>query len=113
MFLKVMMVPNLLQGDTGDIHPKREVKIEGKMVADGIDASQGQDDDDNAGDWRPAVSRSTNGRFLRRKARRETYEASLKDDEQQDVNTEGEVIMEAECNVQTSDDRLVDEGVVC
>ncbi|XP_010669428.2 RNA-binding NOB1-like protein [Beta vulgaris subsp. vulgaris] len=91
---------------------KREVKIEGKMVADGIDASQGQDDDDNVGDWRPAVSRSTHRRFLRRKARRETYEASLKDDEQQnDVNTEGGVIMEAECNVQTSDDRLVDQGV--
>nr|GMC87340.1 RNA-binding protein NOB1 [Ipomoea batatas] len=35
---------------------KKEVKIEGKkMVADGVDASQGQYDDD-AGDWLPAVN---------------------------------------------------------
>ncbi|KAK1419116.1 hypothetical protein QVD17_28274 [Tagetes erecta] len=60
---------------------KKEVVIEGKkMVADGIDASQGQyDDDDNAGDWLPAVSRSTHRRFLRRKARRDKYEASEND----------------------------------
>ncbi|KAL6496763.1 hypothetical protein OROHE_027325 [Orobanche hederae] len=50
---------------------KREVKIGWqKMVADGIDASQCQIDD-NPDDWRPAVSRSTHRRFLRRKARRE------------------------------------------
>lgn len=68
---------------------KKEVVIEGKkMVADGIDASQGQfDDDDNAGDWLPAVSRSTHRRFLRRKARRERYESSEKDD-QNDGNEE-------------------------
>ncbi|XP_021754119.1 RNA-binding protein NOB1-like [Chenopodium quinoa] len=65
---------------------KREVKIDGKkMVADGIDASQGQHDDDD-GDWRPAVSRGTHRRFLRRKARRDMYEVSFKDDEQQEVN---------------------------
>lgn len=65
-------------GDDGVGKPRRyfppkkiEVKIEGKkMVADGIDASQGQFDD-NSGDWRPAVSRSTHRRYLRRKARRE------------------------------------------
>ncbi|KAI3756442.1 hypothetical protein L1987_56262 [Smallanthus sonchifolius] len=59
---------------------KKEVVIEGKkMVADGVDASQGQFDDDNAGDWLPAVSRSTHRRFLRRKARHEMYESSEKD----------------------------------
>ena len=48
---------------------KKAINIEGKkMVADGIDASQGEFDDD-AGDWMPAVSRSTH----RRKARREYY----------------------------------------
>ncbi|KZV16087.1 hypothetical protein F511_24880 [Dorcoceras hygrometricum] len=65
-------------GDGGVRKPRRyfppkkmEVKVEGKkMVADGIDASQGQFDD-NSGDWKPAVSRSTHRRFLRRKARRE------------------------------------------
>ncbi|KAI7740007.1 hypothetical protein M8C21_028025, partial [Ambrosia artemisiifolia] len=58
---------------------KKEVVIEGKkMVAAGIDASQGQVDD-NADDWLPAVSRSTHRRFLRRKARRERYESSEKD----------------------------------
>ncbi|KAJ0716484.1 putative RNA-binding protein NOB1 [Helianthus annuus] len=59
---------------------KKEVVIDGKkMVAAGIDASQGQVDDDNADDWLPAVSRSTHRRFLRRKARREQYESSEKD----------------------------------
>lgn len=89
---------------------KREVKVEGKKMVDGIDASQGQHGDDD-GDWRPAVSRSTHRRFLRRKARRDVYEASLKDDEQLDINknTEEEVIMEA--NVQASDDRHADHGV--
>ena len=38
------------------------------MVVDGIDASQGEFDD-NGSDWMPAVSRSTH----RRKARREYY----------------------------------------
>ncbi|CAI9771669.1 unnamed protein product [Fraxinus pennsylvanica] len=38
------------------------------MVADGIDASLGQYDDDS-GDWRPAVNRRTHRRFLIRKAR--------------------------------------------
>ncbi|VFQ83954.1 unnamed protein product [Cuscuta campestris] len=51
---------------------KKEIKIEGKkMVADGIDASQGQFDEDNASDWLPAVSRSTHRKYLRRKARRD------------------------------------------
>ncbi|PON62839.1 D-site 20S pre-rRNA nuclease Nob [Parasponia andersonii] len=60
--------------------PKKEINIEGKkMVADGIDASQGEFDDD-AGDWMPAVSRSTHRRFLRRKARREYYEAMSEKD---------------------------------
>ncbi|VVA91038.1 unnamed protein product [Arabis nemorensis] len=48
---------------------KTEVKLEGKMVVEGIDASQGEYDDEDTGDWRPAVSRSTHSRFLRRKAR--------------------------------------------
>ncbi|KAJ9147906.1 hypothetical protein P3X46_030020 [Hevea brasiliensis] len=64
---------------------KKEVSIEGKkMVADGIDASKGQFDDD-AGDWMPAVSRSTHRRYLRRKARREYYEALSEKDSQQDL----------------------------
>ncbi|XVF10621.1 hypothetical protein REPUB_Repub07fG0198400 [Reevesia pubescens] len=64
---------------------KKEVKIEGiKMVADGIDASQGQFDD-NSDDWRPAVSRSTHRRYLRRKARREYYEALVEKDCQEDM----------------------------
>ncbi|XP_041994514.1 RNA-binding NOB1-like protein [Salvia splendens] len=54
---------------------KSEVKIDGKkMVAGGIDASLGQSDE-NSDDWRPAVSRSTHRRFLRRKARRDMSDA--------------------------------------
>ncbi|KAK0587551.1 hypothetical protein LWI29_024744 [Acer saccharum] len=63
---------------------KKEINVEGKMVADGIDASQGQFDD-NAGDFMPAVSRSTHRRFLRRKARRESNEALLEKDSQQEM----------------------------
>ncbi|KAJ0105953.1 hypothetical protein Patl1_17748 [Pistacia atlantica] len=64
---------------------KKEINIEGKkMVADGIDASQGQFDDD-AGDWMPAVSRSTHRRYLRRKARREYYGALSEKDSQQEM----------------------------
>ncbi|XP_062027233.1 RNA-binding NOB1-like protein [Rosa rugosa] len=82
---------------------KKEINIEGKMVSDGIDASQGQADD-NAGDWMPAVSRSTHRRFLRRKARRESYEASADNDSQQDAeeNTSGDVLVDARSQDQTS-----------
>ncbi|XP_071687026.1 RNA-binding NOB1-like protein [Rutidosis leptorrhynchoides] len=67
---------------------KKEVVIEGKkMVAEGIDASQGQVDD-NADDWLPAVSRSTHRRFLRRKARREMSEAASVKDDQNDANSQ-------------------------
>jgi len=59
--------------------PKKEIKIDGKkMVADGVDASLGEDTE-NAEDWRPAVSRSTHRRYLRRKARRELARASEED----------------------------------
>ncbi|KAL1559822.1 RNA-binding NOB1-like protein [Salvia divinorum] len=69
--------------DAGFEKPKRyypkkksEVKIDGKkMVAGGIDASLGQSEE-NSGDWRPAVSRSTHRRFLRRKAKRDLSDAS-------------------------------------
>lgn len=68
---------------------KKVVKIEGKkMVADGIDATMGQFDE-NAGDFVPAVCRSTRRRYLRRKARREAL--SEKDDKQEvpeDVESE-------------------------
>ncbi|KAG7544105.1 NOB1 zinc finger-like superfamily [Arabidopsis thaliana x Arabidopsis arenosa] len=64
---------------------KTEIKLEGKMVVKGIDASQGQyDDDDDASDWRPAVSRSTHRRFLRRKATWEHHNALAEQEIQQD-----------------------------
>ena len=64
---------------------KKEINIEGKtMVADGINASQGEFDD-NAGDWMPAVSRSTHRRYLRRKARRDYYESMSSTQDEQDL----------------------------
>lgn len=58
------------------IFPKKEINLEGKkMVANGIDASLGEDAE-NGDDWRPAVSRSTHRRYLRRKARRELSKAA-------------------------------------
>ncbi|MCD9644680.1 hypothetical protein HAX54_033091 [Datura stramonium] len=79
---------------------KKEVKIEGKkMVADGIDASQGQYDN-HGDDWLPAVSRSTHRRFLRRKARREMSETSSKMDDLQDAteNTVDEKLDNCQCD---------------
>ncbi|CAA0406719.1 unnamed protein product [Arabidopsis thaliana] len=64
---------------------KTEIKLEGKMVVEGVDASQGQyDDDDDASDWRPAVSRSTHSKYLRRKARWEHYNALAEQEIQKD-----------------------------
>lgn len=95
---------NLEDGEDGSrrsrrfLPKKKEVKIEGKkMVADGIDASQGQYDDD-AGDFMPAVSRSTHRRFLRRKARREQNEALFEKDSQQDME------------ISNADNNVVDAG---
>ncbi|KAL3499355.1 hypothetical protein ACH5RR_038448 [Cinchona calisaya] len=87
---------------------KIEVKVEGKkMVADGIDATQGESND-NTGDWLPAVSRSTRRRYLRRKARCEMQEAS----------SEKVVKEDASNNMQNADfddtqcpDLLVDEEI--
>ncbi|KAL0327799.1 UNVERIFIED_CONTAM: RNA-binding NOB1-like protein [Sesamum angustifolium] len=98
-------IPNQEDGDFAFRKPRKylpkktEVKIEGKkMVADGIDASQGAIDD-NAGDWRPAVSRSTHRRYLRRKARREMNEASseLGDQEGTIANVENENLDDDQC----------------
>ncbi|KAI3453698.1 hypothetical protein Pfo_010361 [Paulownia fortunei] len=86
---------------------KREVKIEGKkMVANGIDASQGVFDD-NADDWCPAVNRSTHRRYLRRKARHEMNEASsqLGDQEGTSSDVENENLDDAQCP-----ELLVDES---
>ncbi|KAI3937209.1 hypothetical protein MKW92_034896 [Papaver armeniacum] len=75
---------------------KKEIKIEGKMVADGVDASQGQDD--NSNDWLPAVCRSTHRRFLRRKARRELSEASSESNVHLDgeESTDGDTVEETQ-----------------
>ncbi|PRQ47381.1 putative ribonuclease Nob1, ribonuclease, PIN domain-containing protein [Rosa chinensis] len=77
--------------------PKKKeiIKIEGEIVSDGIDAFQGQVDD-NAGDWMPVVSPSTHRRFLRRKGKRESYEASADNISQQDAeeNTSGDLLVD-------------------
>ncbi|KAF6162281.1 hypothetical protein GIB67_008410 [Kingdonia uniflora] len=62
---------------------KKDINIEGKMLANGVDASHGQVDE--ADDWLPAVSRSTHRRFLRRKARRELSAASSEKDDHHDL----------------------------
>uniref|UniRef100_A0A1J3ICS4 RNA-binding protein NOB1 n=1 Tax=Noccaea caerulescens TaxID=107243 RepID=A0A1J3ICS4_NOCCA len=68
---------------------KTEIKLEGKMVAEGVDASQGEcDDEDSGGVWRPAVSKSTHRKFLRRKAKWEHYSALAEQDIQQDLEAD-------------------------
>ncbi|KAK4260571.1 hypothetical protein QN277_003667 [Acacia crassicarpa] len=100
---------NLEGGEYGSRKPRRnfpkkkEISIEGKkMVADGIDASQGEFDD-NAGDWMPAVSRNTHRRYLRRKARREALALSH---DQQDL----EENIDGSAEDGRSSDQLVHQG---
>lgn len=79
---------------------KKDINIEGKkMIASGIDASQGQFDD-NGGDWMPAVSRSTHRRYLRRKSRREYNEALSHSQAQEDLeeNVDGSGIEDGNSN---------------
>lgn len=74
-----------MRGRRRYVPKKKEVNVEGKkMLADGVDASQG-DFGDDAGDWMPAVSRSTRRRFIKRKARREQQEAFSERENQEDL----------------------------
>ncbi|KAJ7944901.1 RNA-binding protein NOB1 [Quillaja saponaria] len=86
---------------------KKEINIDGnKMVATGVDASQGKSDD-SAGDWMPAVHRSTHRRFLSRKSRREYFEVLSQSQDHQDLQ-EGMNI----CTVEVSgcSDQAVHQG---
>ncbi|EOA29195.1 hypothetical protein CARUB_v10025467mg [Capsella rubella] len=67
---------------------KIEVKLAGKMVVEGIDASRGEYDDEDSCDWRPAVSSSTHRKFLRRKAKWEHYNALAEQEVQKDQEAE-------------------------
>ncbi|GAV57932.1 NOB1_Zn_bind domain-containing protein [Cephalotus follicularis] len=95
---------------------KKEINIEGKMVADGIDASQGQFDDD-AGDWNPAVSRSTRRRFLRRITRREYFEGLSEKESQHDLercvnsNILGDIRVPDEQSHQSSEEAYAGNGI--
>ncbi|KAJ4849342.1 hypothetical protein Tsubulata_010253 [Turnera subulata] len=95
--------------------PKRsEVNIEGKkMVAAGVDASQGQVEDES-GDWMPAVSRSTHRRFLRRKARREYNEALLEKERLEDLekSADDKSIIVEESGNQNAVNGISEEGEV-
>ncbi|KAK7358632.1 hypothetical protein VNO77_00570 [Canavalia gladiata] len=123
-------------GEHGSTKPRRyqpkkkEINIEGKtMVADGIDASQGQFDDD-AGDWMPAVSRSTHRKYLRRKARRQYYDSLSSNQGQEDLeeNIDGGIGEDAGAsnqldnqrdeeknvkNIVSEDDRMIEENKGC
>ncbi|KAJ3693891.1 hypothetical protein LUZ60_009371 [Juncus effusus] len=64
-----------------------EVGLKGKkMVACGVDASKGEERENDDGDWVPAVSRSTHRRYLRRQMRRHERESI-----QQEENLKGNV----------------------
>ncbi|XP_068639645.1 RNA-binding NOB1-like protein [Aristolochia californica] len=94
--------PNVVSGRHRRFMPKKkEINLEEKkMVASGIDASLGEDEY-SVDDWKPAVSRSTHRRYLRRKARRELSEASEKlhhtDDELDDYNKSVDTCMQGSC----------------
>ncbi|KAJ4885316.1 Nin one binding (NOB1) Zn-ribbon like [Raphanus sativus] len=83
---------------------KTEVKIEGKMVVEGIDASQGGNDDEDGGEWRPAVSSSTHRKFLRRKAKWEHYNALAEQEIQKDQEADKAGNFAQDTNHQMSND---------
>ncbi|CAN6934157.1 unnamed protein product [Brassica oleracea] len=83
---------------------KTEVKIEGKMVVEGIDASQGENDDEDGGEWRPAVSSSTHRKFLRRKAKWEHYNALAEQEIQKDQEADKAANLIQDTNDQMSND---------
>lgn len=80
---------SLVLHQEGERRQKTEVKLEGKMVVEGVDASKGEcDDEDAGGAWRPAVSKSTHRKYLRRKAKWEHYSALAEQDMQQDLEAD-------------------------
>ncbi|XP_018446233.2 RNA-binding NOB1-like protein [Raphanus sativus] len=83
---------------------KTEVKLEGKMVVEGIDASQGGNDDEDGGEWRPAVSSSTHRKFLRRKAKWEHYNALAEQEIQKDQEADKAGNFAQDTNDQMSND---------
>ncbi|KAJ6705590.1 hypothetical protein OIU79_010306 [Salix purpurea] len=88
---------------------KKEINLEGKkMVAGGIDASQGQFDD-NSGEWMPAVSRSTHRRYLRRKGRRDFNEALLEKDRQRDLEKSMD---DSNIEVPTIPDQVIHQSLI-
>ncbi|ESQ35709.1 hypothetical protein EUTSA_v10009994mg [Eutrema salsugineum] len=90
---------------------KTEVKLEGKMVVEGIDASQGEYDDKDTGDWKPAVSRSTHRKFLRRKAKREHNKALAEQEIQRDQEADKSGNMIVEATLIDGEDDIDHEGV--
>ncbi|KAK1260969.1 hypothetical protein QJS04_geneDACA001967 [Acorus gramineus] len=69
------------------LNQKKETKIAEKIGVPGIDASQGEELE-NPGDWLPAVSRKTQKKYLRRKARHDMSEASEDLDLAAEVSTD-------------------------
>ncbi|XP_047324201.1 RNA-binding NOB1-like protein [Impatiens glandulifera] len=91
---------------------KKDIKTEGKIVAQGVDASQGECDD-NVDDWLPAVSRSTHRRFLRRKARRELSEKDNRHDSVEGKSgTVETIIKEEDLSTILNDMKLEEEDEV-
>ncbi|CAH8390791.1 unnamed protein product [Eruca vesicaria subsp. sativa] len=85
---------------------KTEVRLEGKMVVEGIDASQGENDDDDGGEWRPAVSSSTHRKFLRRRAKWEHYNALA----EQEIQKDQEADKTGNFNEDTTDEKCAKDN---
>ncbi|KMZ64225.1 hypothetical protein ZOSMA_37G01070 [Zostera marina] len=86
---------------------KKEISIESKKMVDGIDASQGECDD-NPDDWKPVVSRSTHKKYQRRKSKSEMLEVSENFDQpNEEITSIASVLRNSDVN---SDGGLVDES---
>lgn len=83
-----------------------------RKTAVGVDVSIGQSGEDGNDDsgWLPAVSRSTHRRFLRRKARRETFNASSEFNIDEDDEDKSEELKSSDTSVPQESENTHTDG---
>ncbi|XP_013713752.2 RNA-binding NOB1-like protein [Brassica napus] len=83
---------------------KTEVKLEGNMVVEGLYTSQGENDEEDGGKWRHAVSSSTHKYLFRRRTKWEHYNALAEQEIQKDQKADKAGYFTQDTNDQMSND---------
>ncbi|KAG2273601.1 hypothetical protein Bca52824_056156 [Brassica carinata] len=83
---------------------KTEVKLEGNMVVEGLYTSQGENDEEDGGKWRHAVSSSTHKYLFRRRTKWEHYNALAEKEIQKDQKADKAGYFTQDTNDQMSND---------